>query len=78
MQIMHFKLTCSLTFMQNDYYVKVALMNPFYYIQEVLSVWLETVWGTDILFSDFEQLDITAEQLKLIRFIAMEISLAAY
>lgn len=64
--------------MQNDYYVKVALMNAFYYIQEKLSVWLETVWGTDILFTDFEQLDITAEQLKSICFIAMEISLAAY
>lgn len=38
----------------------------------------ECVWKADILFRDFEQLGITAEQLKSIHFIAMEISLAAY
>lgn len=36
------------------------------------------VQGTDILFSDFEQLKITAKQLKSICFIAVEISLTAY
>lgn len=71
-----FKLSRSLTFMQNDYYVKVALMNAFYYIQEEQSVWLVSVNWYFIQW--FWQLEITAEQLKSIRFIAMEIGLAAY
>lgn len=46
-----FKLTPSLTFMQNDYYVKVALMSAFYYIQEKQSVWLVTVFREPIFYS---------------------------
>lgn len=79
MHIMHFKLTCNLTFMQNDYYVRVALMNVFYYVQEELSVRLVSrVWKADISFRDFKRSELTTEQLKSICFIAMEISLAAY